>query len=53
MAKREDPWARLAKPQAPRVVGVHKGCGGTVLYTSTATRGWRHCQTCGDRKSVV
>jgi hypothetical protein len=30
-----------------RVIGLHDGCGGDVLYVSTPREGWRLCLKCG------
>lgn len=29
-----------------KVAGIHKNCGGEVIYYSTNTRGWRTCDKC-------
>lgn len=33
-------------PVPPRVIGIHAGCGGPVLYQVTPSMGWTVC-TCG------
>ena len=32
---------------APRFIGKHKGCGGSVFYHSSRTFAFRRCSECG------